>query len=132
VEPLGGEGAGVVKARPGLHLRPLFGVELALLERDARRARELLHGFSEAQALGLHQEGEDVAGLFAAEAVVDLLVAKDVEARAFLLVERAEPDGAAALAAQRHRLADHLGDVGALADLVDEGAGDLHWPSELT
>ena len=68
----------------------------------------------------LLQEGEDVAALAAAEAVVEADLRAHVEARAALVVERAEAlQRADAGALQRHVVADDVGDVDARPDLVD-------------
>ena len=63
--------------------------DLLVLERDAEPLREPLDRADEVESLGLADEGDDVAALAAAEAVVEVEVGVDGEARGPLLVERA-------------------------------------------
>src|SRR5262249_14332933 len=58
------------------------------------------------------------------EAAIELPVRDDVERRRLLLMERAKPDVAAARLLQRHACLDHLDDVDAREQIVDEGLRD--------
>src|SRR6185503_9980366 len=75
-------------------------------------------------ALVLHDEGEDVPLLLAAEAVEEALGGVDVERRRLLGVEGTESLVALPRLAQLHVLADHRHDVGPRANLADDVLGD--------
>ena len=109
VEALRAGGAAVVLLRDDLHA--------ALL-------REVADGVDERHAVVLHEELEDVAALAAAEALEALALRVHREARGLLVVERAAglPRGAGAL--EGDAVPDHLHDVGAGADVFDDGFGD--------
>ena len=68
----------------------LRGRELALGQRDASLLRDGADGLGEGEAVHLHDEGEDVALLVAAEAVVVAVGGVDGEGAGPLLVEGAE------------------------------------------
>src|SRR5690606_16062330 len=91
-----------------------------LRDLDADPLRELPHRIVEAQPDVLHQEGEHVPGLAAAEALVEPLRGDHVERRRLLLVERAQGAEVLARTLQRDVLADDLHDVGPHPDLVDD------------
>ena len=86
---------------------------LLVLERHPEPLGEPLDRADEVEALRLADERDDVAALPAAEAVVEVQVGVDGEARRPLLVERAPPHVAGARAlAQRRAQADDIDDVG--------------------
>src|SRR6185312_13287940 len=70
----------------GVRLAAVFVVQL-----EADAGRHALHRLGEAHVVDLLQEGEDVAVFAASEAVVAADLRSHVEARAALVVERAEP-----------------------------------------
>ncbi len=85
---------------------------------------QLLDRLGEVQLVVVHDEAEGVAAGAAAKAVVELFVRADAEGRRLFLVERAE--GAVVLAGllQLDARTDHLDDVGAVEQVIDEGLGD--------
>ena len=85
---------------------------------------QFLDRVEELEAVVVHQEADGGAVRAAAEAVVELLVGRDGEAGRALVVEGAARRVLAALALERHSRADHLDDVGACQQVVDEGVGD--------
>ena len=96
----------------------LAAVFVVQLEADA--GGHPLDGLLEGDVIHPLQEGEDVAALAAAEAVVEADLRAHVEARAALLVERAEPlERADPGALERHVVADDVREVDAGPDLVD-------------
>ena len=80
----------------------------------------LEHGFHEVQAQTLHDEGEDVAGLAAAEALVEPLLGADRKRRCLLVMKRAQALVVTAGLLQAHACADHVEQIRAGDDLVDE------------
>ena len=92
---------------------------LLVLERDAEPLRQPLDGAGEVEVLRLADEGDHVAALAAAEAVVELVGRVDREARRPLLVERAAAGVARAGLAQRRPAGDDLDHVGCRDDLSD-------------
>ena len=78
----------------------------------------------ELEAVVIHQEADRGAVRAAAEAVIELLGRRHREDGRALVVERAARRVFLALALQRHARADHLDDVGAREQVVDEGVGD--------
>ncbi len=82
------------------------------------------HGFGEADVFHLLDEGEDVAGLVAAEAVVELAAGVDGEGGGLFFVEGAEA-GVVLRAgfAQPDVVADDVDDVGLLLDGLGEVGG---------
>ncbi len=117
-------GERVEAARSLLRPAELLGAEVALLDRHPGAGCELLDGVDEGQALELGEEAEAVAARATPEAVVDLLVRDDVEARRLLLVERAQPDVAVAALLELHAPLDEGDEVGPRANLVDQVPGD--------
>ena len=96
-----------------------------VVKREADAAGEAFDRLGEGHVVHLGEEGVHVAGLAAPEAVVEARLRPDVEARAALVVERAEPlHGADAGILERHPLADDVGDVRARLDLFDVGLPD--------
>ena len=86
-------------------------------QRDVRPLGQPLHRLHEGQVLDLLQEGEDVAALAAAEAVVVAAGRADLERRRLLVVERAQAlEVAAAGVAQRDVLPHDLLDAAGVAD----------------
>ena len=110
------EGGGLVEhgVEPLATLARLVGLRRALLvlDLDPEPLREPLDRADEVEPLRLAHEGDDVAALAAAEAVVEVEVGIDREARRPLLVERAATHVARARAlAERGSLADDVDDV---------------------
>ena len=75
------------------------------------------------QVLDLHNEVDDAAALFAAEAVIELLVLQNVERGRLFIVERAAAPVASALRCQRHIGTHHVHDVIAGDQLVQKCLG---------
>ena len=90
--------------------------DLLVLERDAEPLREPLDRADEVEPFGLADEGDDVAALAAAEAVVEVEIGVDGEARGALLVERA--------ATRVARSRSPSGATSAAHDLDDVRGGD--------
>ena len=90
---------------------------------DAGPARQFLDRVEELEAVVVHQEADRGAVRAAAEAVVELLGRGHVERRRALVVERARRAVFAALALELHARANHLDDVGACEQVVDESVG---------
>ncbi len=117
VEGLGGLQG---RAEPGLQVHfgrwpfPVLG------KVDARSAGQLLQGLGEGHALPLHEPGEGISVLAAAEAVVEAAVGHHLEAGAALGVEGAEPHEGRALLAQLHRLAHQGQQVRGVPDALDD------------
>ncbi len=101
--------------------------------RQARHAGEPLDRFREAQALGLHQEGEGVAVLAGREVVEEALLVVDEERRRLLRGEGRQATPFAALLAQFDALPRHFRDRQPGPDLVEKFGRELHeeadWPS---
>ena len=72
------------------------------------------------EVLDLHDEIDDAAALFAAEAVIELLVLQNVKGGRFLIVEGTAAPIAAALRRQRHVGAHHVHNVVAGDQLVQK------------
>ncbi len=87
-------------------------------ELDARLLGAVFQGFRERPPLVLHEEGEYISSLAAAEAVEELAVGVDIKRRRLLGMKRAESDEIVPASTQRHILADHRDDVGGLFDLI--------------
>ena len=129
-EQLGGIelGGGLVRRqqpRPGAALGPGGTPALHDRQRDVGPFGQSLHGFHEGQVLEFLQEGEDVAALVAAEAVVVPAGRADLERRGLLVVEWAQPlEVSAAGVAQRDVLPHHLFDAIGVADAFLVRLGD--------
>src|SRR6185437_3384875 len=89
---------------------------LVVLDRDAEAVGEPLHGACKVEPLRLLHEGEGIAALAAAKAVVVALHGVDGEAGRALLVERAPAGELAAGLPERRALLDHPHEVGRLPD----------------
>jgi hypothetical protein len=85
---------------------------------------EFVDRVEEFEAVVVDQERDRGAVRAAAEAVVELLGRRNGEARRALIVERAARREFLALALERHARGDHLDDVGAREQVVDESVGD--------
>ena len=83
----------------------------ALRHLKAHSSSQVLHGFHEAHAGDFHEEIDDIAALAAAETVIELPLAIDIERRRLLVVEGAAPHGCGTAPFQVHILPDDLGDV---------------------
>ena len=91
-----------------------------VVQREADAGGEPLDRLLEGDVVDLLQEGEDVAALAAAEAVVEADLRPHVEAGASFVVERAEAlHRADAGALQRDVIADDVSDVGSGPNLID-------------
>ena len=88
-------------------------------ERDAVAPGQLLGRLREAQALVLHQKGDDVAAGAAAEAIKNALLRGYRERRAGVGVEGAESQKILALLDQLDVLPHHLFDAGRVLDLQE-------------
>ena len=82
----------------------------------------------EGQVLLLHDEVDDAAALFAAEAVIDLLVRRDGERAGLFVVKGAETEVVRALFGERHIAAHHVDDVAARDQLVQKALWERHDP----
>ena len=78
------------------------------------------HGLGKGEVFDLHDEIDDAAALFAAEAVVDLLVRRHGEGGRFFIVERTQAEQIAALALQGDVAGHHVHDVAAGDQLVQK------------
>ncbi|CAM5434678.1 hypothetical protein RLIN73S_01362 [Rhodanobacter lindaniclasticus] len=100
---------------------------------EAHRLRQLLHRVGELQPVVVHQELDRAAVHAAAEAVEELLGRADVERGRALVVERAAGGPLAPGLLQRHPPLDHVDDVDAGKQFIDEAVGDqaTHKPPSL-
>ena len=104
----------------GLGQLPLRQIDVELPGKEFERLGKF-------QVMVLHHKGEHVPGLAAAEAVVELPLGVDREGGGLLRVEGTQAGVACARPLQLHVLADHLDDVGHLADgLLHLFAGGGH------
>ena len=104
---------------------PRAAVDAALVRDFQAQSRgELLDGLRKRQVIVIHEEAEHRTVLAAAEAVIELLVGAHPEGGGLLVVERAAGLVLATGLLQLHACADHLHDVGAGDQLVDEVLGD--------
>ncbi len=93
---------------------------LLVLERDPEPLRQPLDRSDEVESLGLADEGDDVAALAAAEAVIQVEVGVDREARRALFVKRAPAHVPRARALAQRRAQPHdLDDVGGVDDVAN-------------
>jgi hypothetical protein len=136
VHGLGGFGQpALVEGLGGLHGQPQAGLQVQFRGRalpllrhfDAGRLGQLLHGLRKRQPLPLHEPGEGVAVLAAAETVVEAALGQHLEAGGALAVEGAEPHPGRALAPKLHRLAHQRGKVGCILDALDDFAVAHPW-----
>ena len=104
-----------LRLRPGPVTPPQAGLGrrrvVLALERDAGTLREALDRLGEAQVLVLLDELEDPAACPAAEAVEHLTAGRHAEARALLLVERAQGREVAPGTLERQVRPHHVHDV---------------------
>ncbi len=106
---------------PGLRPRTgRLGAVVVIPQLDAGLAGQPLHRLDERQVLRVHQELDRVPALAAAMTEIHAPSWGNVERRGLLVVEGAQPLQVAAPGrAQRHGLADHVGNRGAVADQCD-------------
>ena len=95
-------------------------------QRDVGPLGQELHRLRERQPLDLHDEIDDAAALFAAEAVVDLLVRRYGKRGRFLVVEGAQAEQVASLARQRHIAGYHVRDVVPRHHFVQKLVAEMH------
>ncbi|SIM58889.1 Uncharacterised protein [Mycobacteroides abscessus subsp. abscessus] len=120
LEELLGDLVRVHQPLPPALLLPVRAAPVLVVQLVAHAGGQPLHGLGEAGVVHGHEEGDDVPGLPAAEAVVGAHLRADVEGGGALVVEGAQPlVGADAGGLQRHVALDDLPDVRARADLVD-------------
>ena len=74
----------------------------------------------------VHDEVDDATALFAAEAVIDLLVRRDGEGAGLFTVEGAQAEQVAALAGQLYVTAYHVHNITAGGQLVHKALGKCH------
>src|SRR6266516_8128695 len=86
-EPVGGRGHGIVERLVGIGASP--PARTALGDRDPDPAGDFAHGGRIVHAQALHEEGEDVAGFVAHEAVKHPFLRDDGEVAMGAAVERA-------------------------------------------
>src|SRR6185437_2027643 len=115
----------IERVRVAAGLRPLRAGLARHVETEP--ARQLLDGLGEGHAVVLHQEAQHGAVRAAAEAVIELLLRAHPEGGGFLVMERTAGLVLAAGFLQLHARADHLHDVRAGDQLVDEALGDDGW-----
>src|SRR6185312_15510968 len=93
---------------------------------DARLLRQALDRLRERQALGLHEEGEDVAVLLGGEIEPLALLVIDEEGRRLLGVERREAGELSPLLLQLYAAANDPRNRQARADFIEQGIGETH------
>ena len=91
---------------------------------------EVPDGLGKGQSLELHDEAEHVPTRTASETVVDPLVRAHDEGGSFLRVKGAEPLVVLPCLLQMNVLADYLGNIGTLLDLIDDVFGYRQWYSD--
>ena len=95
-----------------------------VFDRHAVALADGLHGLGEVELFGLADEGDDVAGLAAAEALEEAIVGVDVEGRRLFVVERTEAFEAPAGLAQGDGPGDDIHDVHTQLQVLDAGRLD--------
>ena len=108
---------------PGIALLVFVG---HFRQRHAGELRQPLDRFRKRDALGLHDEAENVAVLAGGEIVEEAFLIVDRERGRLLLVEGRQPDELAALLAQLHAAANHLRHWQAGAQLIEELGREAH------
>ena len=93
-------------------------------ELHARFFGKLLDRFHEGEALGLHDEVDDIAAGAGREAFEDALLVVDVEAGRLLVGEGRQADPFLALLGQLHLPADHVRGTDAGFQLLHEAVRD--------
>ena len=94
------------------------------LQHNPPALRQSLDRFNKFQILVFLKKLEDISACMAPEAVIDLPLRIDVEARAFLLVKRAQGHVITAGAFEREVASNHLDDITCRPDLLNSGLGD--------
>ncbi len=94
---------------------------LLKLQHDAGPLGQSFHGLHEINVLIFLNELEHVTPGVATEAVINLPLRIDIEARSFLLVKRTQRHVIAAGALQGKVIADHIDNVAGRANLLDRG-----------
>ena len=112
--PLDGALHGVEQLGTALVVAPHL---LVLVQGDAGPVGQEPDGVDKVEVVHRPHEGDGVAGLLAAEAVVEAFLGVDAEGGRLLGVERAQTTPAAADLLERRVLADQLHDVGGRPDL---------------
>ena len=111
----------------GVKVRRVFARRLASAfvgHLDAGAARELFDCVGKFEAVVIHEEADRAPVRAAAEAVIELLGGAHGERRRTLVVERAARGPVAAGLFERHAFLDHVDDVDAGEEVVDEFFGD--------
>ena len=108
----------VIQGRADFRAFALLGRGLRHLQ--AGQACEPLDRLGEAQPVGLHHEGDDVAMLAAAEAMIEGLVVVHRKRRRLFIVERAQAGELPALADKAHLLAHDLRHRKPRAQLIEK------------
>ncbi len=86
---------------------------------------QFLYRIDKAHVIVFHQEADRGAVRAAAEAVIELLGLADTEGRGLFVVERTAGHVIAPGLFQRHARIDHIDDVDAGHELIDELLGDF-------
>ena len=111
--------------QPGALVAVFRGFTVFVVQLVPEALCEALHRFCEAQCIHLLHEGEHIPTLTAAKAVVKTSLWANVEAGTLLIVEGTQAlHGTDSSLFERDVFADHVGDVYALAHLIDVGAPD--------
>jgi hypothetical protein len=108
----------------GAFFARISGVALFVRDLQADRGGQVLDRLDEADAGVLHQEADGAAVRAAAEAVVELLGRADREGGGFLGMEGTAGAVIGARLLQRHVAFDHIDDVDAGKQFLDEAFGD--------
>jgi hypothetical protein len=99
-------------------LRFLLSRALLEIERDFRPLRQTLHRFDKREIFVFANKRNDIAALVAAEAMENLPMRIDIEARGLFPMKRTERDKSAPGAFQRQNRADHVHDIARGANLL--------------
>ncbi|KGX49631.1 hypothetical protein Y025_5578 [Burkholderia pseudomallei TSV32] len=111
----------VARAAASAHRRRL------VRHREPDRLRELLHRLGKREPRVLHQEADRGAMRAATEAVIELLRRADRKRRALLVVKRAQPHEVGAALLELHVPADHVDDVDAVQQILQERMRNHRW-----
>lgn len=107
----------LIKGSQGLRLGIAGG------QRDVVSPRQVAHGLSKGEMLGLHDKAQHISPCPAGEALVDLLAGADLKTGFVVVVERAKPNEVLPLLAQHHFFGHHFHEVGLLAHQLNEIGG---------
>ena len=109
-------------------LPPASGFPVAFLLRDLHPGPlgQKPDSIREGEVFNVHDEVDNAAALFAAEAVIDLLVRRDGEGAGLFTVEGAQAEQVAALAGQLYVTAYHVHNITAGGQLVHKALGKCH------